>query len=129
MNIPNTSGTPDYGLVFQGIGFGLVAFISLAILEAFAGSDFWLYQAFETAVTKLYWAFAILLIAIFEWGRRMFLEAKAIIQAKKDQIHQRGLEEGRKEGRKEMEERFRALLEKHDVSLPDEMVDEMFDKR
>ena len=146
----NSSELTERGIGFQAIGFGLVGSASVAILELFSGSDFWVYSAFEIAATKLHWSFALLLAVTFDWGRRMFEKAKAIRDAHKTRIREEGIAEGREEGiavglekglaagreegladgisegRMEENARVRTLLDRHDVSLPPEVLEEMF---
>ena len=51
---------------FQGVCFAILAATCLALLEFYSGSDHLVYQAFETAVTRLYWAFIPPLAALFD---------------------------------------------------------------
>ena len=60
------------GIGFQAVGFAAVGGLSVAALYGFAGSDHWMYQAFELCVTKLYWAFVAPLAAIFDGVRKVF---------------------------------------------------------
>ena len=53
----------------------------MAVLQIGAESGSWLYQGFETAVSRLYWAFVVPLAALFDWGRKMFETRKAIREA------------------------------------------------
>ena len=99
MNEAGTSrGLQDRGIGWQAAGFTLVVLASVAILELFSGSDFWLYQAFRTAVVQMYWALVVPLGALFDWGRRMFETGKAIREAKLRQIRDEGIQLGRQEG-------------------------------
>ena len=118
----NPSELTQRGVGFQAIGFGLVGCASVAILTPLSGSDYWVYEAFEIAATKLHWSFVVPLAVIFDRGRMMFEKAQAIREAKKAQIR----EQGRKQGRIQENARIRALLDRHDVSLPPEVVEEMF---
>ena len=134
----NASGLQDRGIGFQALGFALVGCACVAILTLFSGSDHLAYKAFEIATTKLHWAFVILLAVTFDKGRDMFEKAQAIREAKKAQIREEGRAEGREEGitqgiaqgfsegRVHENARFRALLDQHDISLPPDVVDEMF---
>ena len=126
----NASGLQDRGIGFQALGFALVGCACVAILTLFSGSDHLAYKAFEIATTKLHWAFVILLAVTFDTGRMMFGKAQAIREArreaKKAQIREQGRQEGREEGREHENARFRALLDQHDISLPPDVVDEMF---
>ena len=73
MRQPDRSGQiSDRGIWWQIIGFTVVGGGCLAILEVFAGSEFWAYQWFETAATRLYWAFVIPLAGLFDEARKMF---------------------------------------------------------
>ena len=53
----------------------------MAILQFGSESSSWAYQSFETAATRLYWAFVVPLAALFDWGRKMFETRKAIREA------------------------------------------------
>ncbi len=136
----------DRGVGFQAAGFTIVFFSSVAILETFEGSNFWLYQWFERATVDVYWAALIPLAALFDWVRKMFERGKAIREAKKAEIeekaqqrgHQRGmeqgrevgleqgLEQGREEGRRESDKRIRELLNSPGVNLPPEVAAAIF---
>ena len=150
-------GLADRGIGWQAAGFTLVALASVAILELFSGSDFWLYKAFRTAVVQIYWALVVPLGALFDWGRRMFETGKAIREAKLRQIRdegriegrqegiqagrqegrregiqaglQEGIQAGRQEGRQETIELIRTLLEESGVSLPPDVVDRLNDEQ
>ena len=146
MNGSETSrGLGDRGIGWQAAGFALVALGSVAVLEAFAGSDFWLYGAFRTAVVQLYWALVVPLGALFDWGRKMFETGKAIREAKLRQIRdegrqegkQEGLDEGRQEGRHEGRyegrqegiEFVKDLLKESGVSLPSDVTERLYDEQ
>ena len=68
----------DRGLGYQALGFAVVGFISLVLLEICRDCDGWMYESFETAVTRLHWAFAVALAGIIDRGRKMFETRKAI---------------------------------------------------
>ena len=124
MNTPETPrGLSDRGIGWQAAGFTLVALASVAILELFAGSDYWLYEAFRTAVVQLYWALVVPLGALFDWGRKMFETGKAIREAKLKQIH----DDGWQKGRQETIELVRTLLEESGVSLPSDVAARLYD--
>ena len=142
MNGSETSGgLGDRGIGWQAAGFALVALGSVAVLEAFAGSDFWLYGAFRTAVVQLYWALVVPLGALFDWGRKMFETGKAIREAKLRQIQddwwqkgrqegrQEGRHEGRYEGRQEGIELLKRRLEESGVSVPQDVVERVYDEQ
>ena len=124
-NIENIDelGISDRGVGVQAAGFAFVGFVSLAILQVFSGSEYWLYEWFETAVTRLYWAFVVPLAALFDWGRIMFAKGKAIREAKLREIRQEGVQEGVQEGieqgikqeRKRSNAKWRALAEKYGI--------------
>ena len=97
--------------------------MSLAVLQVFSGSDYWLYQCFEMAVTQLYWAFVVPLAALFDWGRIMFAKGKAVREAAKAAYLAKKLEQARKEQRRRLE----SALTRHGVQLDKEVVDEIFD--
>ena len=127
-NIENTEnidelGISDRGVGVQAVGFTVVAFVSLAILQLFSGSEYWLYLWFETAVTRLYWAFVVPLAALFDWGRIMFAKGKAIREAKLREIRQagmregleRGMQQGMQQGIAQTNAKWRALAEKYGI--------------
>ena len=119
MNTSETSsGLGDRGIGWQAAGFALVALASVAILEFYSGSDFWLFEAFRTAVVQIYWALVVPLGALFDWGRKMFETGKAIREAKLKQI--------RDEGRQEGIELVKSLLEESGVSLPPDVAERLY---
>ena len=113
-NVTEEFGLSDRGVGVQATGFAVVGCVSVAILHLFSGSDYWLYQWFETAVKILYWAFVIPLAALFDWGRIMFAKGKAIREAKKAEIlakaTQQGIEQGIEQGIQRGIERSNANL-------------------
>ncbi len=121
----NTSEAPtgfaDRGIGWQATGFTLVALASVAVLELFSGSEFWLYEAFRTAVVQMYWALVAPLAALFDWGRKMFETGKAIREAKLKQIR----DEGRQEGIKLVKD----LLKESGVHLPPDVTERLYDKQ
>ena len=109
------------GVGWRAAGFTLTGIACLLILKSFEGSDFWLYQWFEKATVDLYWSFIVPLAFLFDWGRRMFESAKAIREAKKAQI--------REKGRREENQRIRKLLEQYGVELSPEVTQAAFGNR
>ena len=91
----------DRGIWWQVVGFTLVGCISLAILELFAGSDAVAYQWFETAVTRLYWAFVVTLAGAFDGGQKLFAKASETRRAVREKIREKGRQEGLRDGRQE----------------------------
>ena len=85
-----------------GSGFTLTGIACLAILKAFEGSDFWLYQWFETAAVDLYWAI-VPLAFLFDWVRKMFESAKAIREAQKARMVEKAQERRGRKSRNESE--------------------------
>ena len=112
MELPD--GLGDRGIGVQAAGFTIVGCLCLAILQIWSGSDHFLYLWFETAVTKLYWAFVVPLAATFDWGRKMFEKGKAIREAKKAEM----LVKER--------QRIKAELERRGVSLAPEVLRRRF---
>ena len=76
-----TNDSSERGIGFQAVGFAVVGCASVAILQFGSESSSWAYQSFETAATRLYWAFVVPLAALFDWGRKMFETRKAIREA------------------------------------------------
>ena len=116
-------GLSDRGIAVQAWGFGIVGCISVAALHLFSGSDHLLYQWFETAATRLYWAFLVPLAALIDWGRKMFERGKAIREAKKREIlakatreaRQEAMQQGIQQERKRSNAKWRALAEKYGI--------------
>lgn len=77
--LDRTNASSERGIGFQAAGFAVVGCASVAILQT--GSESWAYQSFETAATRLYWAFVVPLAALFDWGRKMFETREAIRKA------------------------------------------------
>ena len=94
-------GLSDRGVGVQATGFAVVGCVSVAALQLFSDSDHLLYQWFEMAATRLYWAFVVPLAALFDWGRIMFARGKAIREAKKAEILAKATREARQEARRE----------------------------
>ena len=86
----------DRGIWWQVAGFTLVGCISLAILELYAGSDAVAYQWFETAVTRLYWAFVVTLAGAIDGGQKLFAKASETRRAVREKIREKGRQEGRR---------------------------------
>ena len=59
-------GLGDRGIGVQAAGFLIVGCVCLSILQMWSGRDHFLYLWFETAATKLYWAFVVPLAATFD---------------------------------------------------------------
>ena len=103
---------PDRGIWWQIVGFTLVGCVSLAILEVFAGSEFWAYRYFTTAVTRLYWAFVIPLAGLFEEARKMFETKMEIRRAARAKV----LAKVRREERQKYNSRVDEALQRFQVS-------------
>ena len=91
----------ERGIWWQVIGVTIAGCVSIAVLEEFAGSDIRAFQYFETAVTRLYWAFVIPLAGLFDGGRKLFEKRSEIRRAVREKIREEGRREGRQEGRRE----------------------------
>ncbi|MCE2499646.1 MAG: hypothetical protein J4G13_02140 [Dehalococcoidia bacterium] len=81
------------------------------------GGDHFLYLWFETAVTKLYWAFVVPLAATFDWGRKMFEKGKAIREAKKAEI----LDKARLKALREERQRIKTEMERNGIPITPEI--------
>ena len=103
---------PDRGIWWQIVGFTLVGCVSLAILEVFAGSEFWAYRYFTTAVTRLYWAFVIPLAGLFKEARKMFETKMEIRRAARAKV----LAKVRREERQKYNSRVDEALQRFQVS-------------
>ena len=113
-----TSELADRGIWWQVTGFTLVGCISLAILELYAGSDAVAYQWFETAVTRLYWAFVVTLAGAFDGGQKLFGKVSETRRAVREKIREKGRQEGRRQGRQEGQRELSALLRRHATRDP-----------
>ena len=113
-----TSELADRGIWWQVAGFTLVGCISLAILELYAGSDAVAYQWFETAVTRLYWAFVVTLAGAFDGGQKLFGKVSETRRAVREKIREKGRQEGRRQGRQEGQRELSALLRRHATRDP-----------
>ena len=112
----------DRGIGFQAIGFTIATLVCVAVLDLMPVAEYWWYSSFELAATKLYWALILPLAALFDWGRKMFESGRAIREAKKAQIRDEGVQEGREQA----VQIVKAVLEEYDISLPPEAVEKMF---
>ena len=112
----------DRGIGVQAVCFALTGGACLAILQSFQGSDFWLYQWFETATKDLYWSFIVPLGYLFDKGRKMFERGKAIREAKKAEMVKKAAEQGAKEEKR----RIKKVLESGGVTLPPDVAEAAF---
>ena len=94
-----TNDSSERGIGFQAVGFAVVGCASVAILQFGSESGSWAYQSFETAATRLYWAFVVPLAALFDWGRKMFETRKAIREAAVQKAVQKAVQEALKNER------------------------------
>ena len=115
----------DRGVGWQATGFLLTGVACLLILRLFDGSESWLYSWFETASLRLYWAFVVPLAALFDGGRKLFEKGKAIREAKKAEIR----EKGRREGEEKERARIMKELEAGGVELPPMVAEAVLGKR
>ena len=122
-NIENTrradvQGLSDRGIAVQAWGFAIVGCASVAALRLFSGSDYALYEWFDTAATRLYWAFVVPLAALFDWGRTMFAKGKAIREAKKAEILAKATQEARqKAGQEARKQAIRETAQRSNANL------------
>ena len=116
-----TDGLGDRGIGVQAAGFVIVGCVCLSILQVWSGSDHFLYPWFETAVTKLYWAFVVPLAATFDWGRKMFERGKAIREAKKAEILAKVAAEARQKALQGERKRIKAEMERMGIAVTPEM--------
>ncbi len=114
----STGTLADRGVGWQATGFTLTGLASLVILKTFDGSDYWLYQWFDTATVDLYWAFVLPLAVMFDGGRKLFEKGKAIREAQKARMVKRALEKE--------QERIQNVLKKHGVTIPPEAAEAAF---
>ena len=107
------SSTSERGIGWQAFGFAVVGCAGVAILELWSESGYWVYQSFETAVTRLYWAFVVPLAALFDWGRKMFETRREIREAARAKVIQKAVKKAVDKERK----RIVAALEQY-TGLP-----------
>ena len=96
VTVDKMNDSSERGIGFQAFGFAVVGCASLAILQFGSESGSWAYQSFETAATRLYWAFVVPLAALFDWGRKMFETRKAIREAALRKAIQKAVENERR---------------------------------
>ena len=113
------------GVGWQAAGFTLTGVACLVIIKSFEGSNFWLYQWFETVAVDLYWATIVPLAFLFDWWRKMFESAKAIREAKKAQM----VEKAKREAKEEERQRIMRELEATGVTLPSVVAEVVLEKR
>lgn len=101
-----TSHTSERGIGFQALGFAVVGCASVAILQLWSESGSWAYQSFETAVSRLYWAFVVPLAAVFDWGRRMFETREEIRKAAVEKALRKGIKKALRNERQRIRERI-----------------------
>lgn len=95
-----TNDSSERGIGFQAVGFAVVGCVSVAILQFGSESDSWVYQSFQTAATRLYWAFVVPLAALYDWGRKMFETREAIRRAAVERAIEKAVEKALKNERK-----------------------------
>lgn len=100
--------TSQRGMGWQALGFAVVGCASVAILELWSESGSWAYQSFETAVSRLYWAFVVPLAALFDWGRRMFETRQEIRKAAVEKAIRKAVEKALEDERRRLRERIAA---------------------
>ena len=101
--------TSERGIGWQALGFAVVGCAGVAILELWSESGSWVYQSFETAVTRLYWAFVVPLAALFDWGRRMFETRQEIRKAAFEKAVKKAVEKALEDKVRRISERAEAL--------------------
>ena len=81
----------------------------VATLELWSESGSWVYQSFETAVTRLYWAFVVPLAALFDWGRRMFETRQEIRKAAREKAIRKAVDKAIKDKLRQISKRAETL--------------------
>ena len=99
----------ERGIGWQALGFAVVGFAGVAILELWSESGYWVYQSFETAVTRLYWAFVVPLAALFDWGRRMFETRQEIRKAAREKAIRKAVDKAIKDKLRQISKRAETL--------------------
>ena len=103
-DLPSELG--ERGIWWQVAGFAIVGGVSVAVLQIWEGSNFWVYRSFEIAAKDLYWLFILPLAGAIEGARKMFEKASEIRAAQRAKIVERALSRGRKQARKEIRDRL-----------------------
>ncbi len=98
-DLPSELG--ERGIWWHVAGFAIVGGVSVAVLQIWEGSDFWVYRSFEIATKDLYWLFVLPLAGVIEGARKMFEKASEIRAAQRAKMMERALTRGRREGREE----------------------------
>ena len=75
-DLPSELG--ERGIWWQVAGFAIVGGVSVAVLQIWEGSNFWVYRSFEIAAKDLYWLFILPLAGAIEGARKMFEKASEI---------------------------------------------------
>ena len=119
-DLPSELG--ERGIWWHVAGFAIVGGVSVAVLQIWEGSDFWVYRSFEIATKDLYWLFVLPLAGVIEGARKMFEKASEIRAAQRAKMVARARNKGREEGRKEARREIAALLKEHNVELPSEVL-------
>ena len=115
-DLPNELG--ERGIWWQVAGFAIVGGVSVAVLQIWEGTDFWVYRSFEIAAEDLYWLFVLPLAGAFEGARKMFEKASEIRAAQRAKIWQRGLNRGREQEREEIRKRLLQAAEQFQQKDP-----------
>ena len=97
-DLPSELG--ERGIWWQVAGFAIVGGVSVAVLQIWEGSNFWVYRSFEIAAKDLYWLFILPLAGAIEGARKMFEKASEIRAAQRAKMMERARRQGRKEGQK-----------------------------
>ena len=124
-DLPSELG--ERGIWWHVAGFAIVGGVSVAVLQIWEGSDFWVYRSFEIATKDLYWLFVLPLAGVIEGARKMFEKASEIRAAQRAKMMERALtrgrregrEEGRKEGREELRKRLRKAADQFRQTDPE----------
>ena len=115
-DLPNELG--ERGIWWQVAGFAIVGGVSVAVLQIWEGTDFWVYRSFEIVAEDLYWLFVLPLAGAFEGARKMFEKASEIRAAQRAKIWQRGLNRGREQEREEIRKRLLQAAEQFQQKDP-----------
>ena len=99
----------ERGIGWQALGFAVVGCAGVAILELWPDSGSWVYQSFETAVIRLYWAFVVPLAALFDWGRRMFETRQEIRKAAREKAIRKAVDKAIKDKLRQISKRAETL--------------------
>ena len=131
----------ERGIVWQITGFAAVGIVATSVLALYSGVDNVPFRFLDVATSKLSWAFVPTLAFALDRSRYMFERRSDIHRKVRQEVLERsrneGLAEGREEGiatgiaigEKKVEEKLRERLKSKGISLPADILDEVFNHK